>query len=231
MRVWNGKLGQQAMAEMEKNGNLKYLGTIYRGLRQTTRRSRVYTPADLYGVKLRLPPIPTLDGGLEGGWTRRRSPLPLPELYSGLKSGKADASEGDLPQISSFKLDEVQSHLIMTNHLVQTGGMLINKRVLRSPVEGRPGPRRQGGEGGHRLGEQQDEDRRERLPDRAPAQGHAGGDPGRRRRSGRRRSRSSTSCSRPSGRSRPGPRCWRNSRRRTNRREAGWNTGRWGGPG
>ena len=36
-------------------------------------------------------------------------PLPLPELYAGLKSGKADASEGDLPQIASFKLDEVQT--------------------------------------------------------------------------------------------------------------------------
>jgi TRAP-type C4-dicarboxylate transport system substrate-binding protein len=44
-----------------------------------------------------------------------------------LKSGKADASEGDLPQITSFKLDEVQTHLVMTNHMVQIGGMLINK--------------------------------------------------------------------------------------------------------
>jgi TRAP-type C4-dicarboxylate transport system substrate-binding protein len=47
-----------------------------------------------------------------------------------LKSGKADASEGDLPQITSFKLNEVQTHLIMTNHLVQTGGMLIHKPFL-----------------------------------------------------------------------------------------------------
>jgi TRAP-type C4-dicarboxylate transport system substrate-binding protein len=129
MRVWNGKLGQQAMAEMEKNGNLKYLGTIYRGLRQTTTKKPVYTPADLYGVKLRLPPIPTW----MAVWKAEDAtpvPLPLTELYSGLKGGKADASEGDLPQISSFKLDEVQSHLVMTNHLVQTGGMLINKRFF-----------------------------------------------------------------------------------------------------
>ena len=30
MRVWNGKLGQQAQAEMEKNGNLKYLDDLPR---------------------------------------------------------------------------------------------------------------------------------------------------------------------------------------------------------
>jgi TRAP-type C4-dicarboxylate transport system substrate-binding protein len=125
-RVWNGKLGQQARAEMEKNGNLKYLGTIYRGQRWTTAKKPIYTPADVYGLKLRLPPIPSwmavwkaLDAAPVA--------LSLPELYPGLKSGKAEASEGDLPQVSSFKLDEVQSHLVMTNHLVQVGGMLIHK--------------------------------------------------------------------------------------------------------
>jgi TRAP-type C4-dicarboxylate transport system substrate-binding protein len=44
-----------------------------------------------------------------------------------LKSGKADASEGDLTQIASFKLDEVQTHLIITNHMVQAGWVAINK--------------------------------------------------------------------------------------------------------
>ncbi|HSB78982.1 MAG TPA: TRAP transporter substrate-binding protein [Candidatus Methylomirabilis sp.] len=125
MRVWNGKLGQAARAQLEKN-DLTYLATIYRGLRQMTTKKPVYTPADVYGLKLRLPNIPTwmavwkaMDANPIG--------VPLPELYSSLKTGKAESSEGDLPQISGFKLDEVQTHLIITNHLVQTGGMLIYK--------------------------------------------------------------------------------------------------------
>ena len=44
-----------------------------------------------------------------------------------MSTGKAEASEGDLPQIASFKLDEVQTHLTITNHMVQTGNFLINK--------------------------------------------------------------------------------------------------------
>jgi TRAP-type C4-dicarboxylate transport system substrate-binding protein len=56
--------------------------------------------------------------------------LTLPELYSGLKTGKAEASEGDLPQIASFKLDEVQTHLIMTNHMVQVGWVALNKPFI-----------------------------------------------------------------------------------------------------
>ena len=126
MRVWDGKLGQQARAEMEKNGNLKFLGSIYRGLRQTTAKKPIYTPADAYNLKLRLPVLPTW----VAIWKAIGAdpvPLTLPELYAGLKSGKAEASEGDVSQITSFKLNEVQTHLIMTNHMVTIGGMLIHK--------------------------------------------------------------------------------------------------------
>ena len=45
MRVWDGKLGRQAQAQMEQNGNLKFLETVYRGLRQTTAKKPIYTPA------------------------------------------------------------------------------------------------------------------------------------------------------------------------------------------
>ena len=126
MRVWDGNLGQAAREVTEQKGNVKFLGIVYRGLRQTTAKKPIYTPADVYGLKLRLPVVATWIAA----WKAMDAvpvPLPLTELYSGLKSGKADASEGDLPQISSFKLDEVQTHLIITNHLVQTGGMLVNK--------------------------------------------------------------------------------------------------------
>ena len=126
MRIWQGNLGKKAREQVEKNGNVSYLGIVYRGLRQTTSKKPLYTPADAYGLKLRLPVVPTwIAVWKEIG--AEPVPLPLPELYPGLKSGKADASEGDLPQITSFKLDEVQTHLIMTNHMVQIGGMLINK--------------------------------------------------------------------------------------------------------
>src|SRR4030042_4048670 len=126
MRIWQGNLGKKAREQVEKNGNLIHLGIVYRGLRQTTSKKPLYTPADAYGLKLRLPVVPTW----VAVWKEIGAepvPVPLPDLYKSLKSGKADASEGDLPQITSFKLDEVQTHLIMTNHMVQIGGMLFNE--------------------------------------------------------------------------------------------------------
>lgn len=125
MRVWNGKLGKQALAQLEKN-DLKHLATIYRGLQQTTAKKPLYTPADAYNLKLRLPNIPTWMAVWKAIGTDPVG-VPLPELYNSLKTARAEASEGDLPQIASFKLYEVQSHLIITNHLVQTAGILIYK--------------------------------------------------------------------------------------------------------
>jgi TRAP-type C4-dicarboxylate transport system substrate-binding protein len=125
MRVWQGLLGRQARELVEKNGNQTYLGIVYRGLRQTTSKKPLYTPADFYQLKLRLPTVKTWIAVWKEVGTDP-VPVPLPELYASLKGGKAQASEGDLPQIASFKLDEVQSYLTLTNHLVQTGGLLVN---------------------------------------------------------------------------------------------------------
>jgi TRAP-type C4-dicarboxylate transport system substrate-binding protein len=124
-RVWNGRLGQAARDLGEQKGQVKFLGLVYRGLRQTTARKPIYTPADVYALKLRLPNVATW---ITAWKAMDATPVPvtLPDLYKALKDGTAEASEGDLPQIASFKLDEVQSHLILTSHLVQTGGMLVN---------------------------------------------------------------------------------------------------------
>lgn len=126
MRVWQGPLGKQARERVETNGKQKYLGIVYRGLRQTTSKKPLYTPADVYLLKLRLPTVKTWIAV----WKEIGAdpvPIPLPELYASLKEGRAHASEGDLPQIASFKLNEVQNYLTLTNHLVQTGGVLINQ--------------------------------------------------------------------------------------------------------
>jgi len=126
MRVWNGPLGKKAQEEVEKSGSQTYLGIVYRGLRQTTSKKPLYSPADVYALRLRLPTVKTW----MAVWKEIGAdpvPITLPELYKSLKDGKAEASEGDLPQIASFKLNEVQNYLTITNHLVQTGGILINK--------------------------------------------------------------------------------------------------------
>ena len=125
LRVWNGPLGKKAKDQVLANGNMMDMGTVSRGLRQTTSNKPITGPGDLIGLKLRLPVVETWIAvwkslGVEA------VPVPLTELYAALKSGKAEASEGDLPQLVSFKLAEVQSQLSITNHLVAIGWVMIN---------------------------------------------------------------------------------------------------------
>ena len=142
MRAWNGKLGQQARAELEKN-DLKYLATIYRGLRQMTTNKPVYTPADVYNIKLRLPPIPTWMAVWKAMGTDPVG-VPLPELYNSLKTGKAESSEGDLPQIAGFKLYRGPKPFDHHQPPCADRRNSDQQAFLRQAVQGGPGPHRQG---------------------------------------------------------------------------------------
>ncbi|HMJ53472.1 MAG TPA: TRAP transporter substrate-binding protein [Polyangiaceae bacterium] len=128
-RVFRSHLGQEASALMEQNGNLATLGTVYRGFRQFTSNKPISAPSDFVGLKLRLPPTPD--------WITVWQSLgvapvevPLTGIYEALRTGVAEASEGDLTQISSLRLFEVQTHLSLTSHLVAFGLVLANECFL-----------------------------------------------------------------------------------------------------
>lgn len=130
-RVWTSHLGSEAKALMAENGHLITLGTVYRGFRQFTSNVPINGPDDFVGLKLRLPPAPD--------WIAVWSSLgvtpvtvPLTGIYAALQDGTADASEGDLTQIQSLALYEVQSHLTLTNHLVGFGLAMINDCYMES---------------------------------------------------------------------------------------------------
>lgn len=135
-RVWTSHLGAEAKDLIRQNGNLTTLGTVYRGFRQFTSNEPINGPADFVGLKLRLPPTPD--------WVTVWSSLgvtpvtiPLTGIHDALRDGVADASEGDLTQIQSLLLYEVQSHLTLTNHLVGFGLALANQCFLQDlrPVD------------------------------------------------------------------------------------------------
>lgn len=123
--VWQSKIGNNMARQIETNGNFVIFDPVYRGYRQFTSNKAISTPADFTGMKLRLPPAPD--------WIAVWSSLnvvpvtvPLTGIYAALQNGTAEASEGDLTQIQSLKLNEVQSRLTLTNHLVGFGMPMTN---------------------------------------------------------------------------------------------------------
>ncbi|MBN2547267.1 MAG: TRAP transporter substrate-binding protein [Spirochaetes bacterium] len=130
-RVWDGELGNEARALIEANGHMKDTGTVYRGLRQMTSNNVINGPADIVGLKLRLPVVPVWIAVWES-LGAVAVPIPLGGLYDALATGAADASEGDATQILSYKLYEVQSNLTMTNHLLAVGYTMVNTDFYNS---------------------------------------------------------------------------------------------------
>ncbi|ELY96344.1 TRAP transporter substrate-binding protein [Natrialba taiwanensis] len=117
---------QPAHEEMRSDGNQFMMGEwIYRGLRHFTSNEPVREPSDVDGIELRLPEIDEwVDIWSEIG--ANPTPVSLDELYSGLQTGVVEASEGDVPQIHSFNLQEVQDYLSLTGHHVQVGALYMN---------------------------------------------------------------------------------------------------------
>jgi len=102
--------------EAEKKG-LKILAVWENGYRHVTNSKRaINTPADLQGIKLRVP---------EGKWRVKMfqayganpSPMKFSEVFTALQTGVMDGQENPFTQIYSAKFQEVQKYLSLTGHV------------------------------------------------------------------------------------------------------------------
>jgi TRAP-type transport system periplasmic protein len=111
----------------EKKG-LKILAVWENGYRHITNNKRpIKTPADLQGIKLRVP---------EGKWRVKMfqeyganpSPMKFSELFTALQTGVMDGEENPLTQIYSAKLQEVQKYLSLSGHVYTPAYLVAGSR-------------------------------------------------------------------------------------------------------
>lgn len=114
----DGALGAYIVQEMAAKGIHGFgVGAFDNGMRQMTLVSKpVVTPADLKGVRMRVPAGAMFDDMFR---TLGCEPVTINsvDIYAGLKSGKADAQENPLALVDGFKLYEVVKYVSMTNHM------------------------------------------------------------------------------------------------------------------
>ena len=123
-KVFNGPIGAEMYKAVAEKMDVQVLGIGYLGSRQVNLREvrNVKTPADLKGVKLRMP------GSKEWlflGEALGATPTPLAfgEVYLGLKTGTVDGQDNPLPSVRAAKFYEVTKQIVMTSHL--TDGIFI----------------------------------------------------------------------------------------------------------
>ena len=118
-QVFDGPVGQEMFKLASEKMDVTVLSTIYLGTRQVNLREprNVRTPADLKGVKLRMPGSKEwLFLGEALGATA--TPLAFGEVYLALKTGTIDGQDNPLPTVRAAKFYEVTKQLVLTNHLV-----------------------------------------------------------------------------------------------------------------
>ena len=118
-KVFNGPIGNELFKTVSEKMDVTILSTVYLGTRQVSLREarNVKTPADLKGIKLRMPGTREwLFLGEALGATA--TPLAFGEVYLGLKTGTIDGQDNPLPTVRAAKFYEVTRQLVLTNHLV-----------------------------------------------------------------------------------------------------------------
>jgi len=118
-KVFNGPIGAELAQAVASKMDVQILTVAYLGTRQLALREprSVRTPADLKGVKLRMPATKEwLFLGEALGATA--TPLAFGEVYLALKTGTIDGEDNPLPTVRSAKFHEVTKQIVLTSHLV-----------------------------------------------------------------------------------------------------------------
>jgi tripartite ATP-independent transporter DctP family solute receptor len=105
------------IAPAAEQKGLKVIGVWENGYRHITNSKKpINTPADLQGIKLRVP---------EGKWRVKMfqtyganpSPMKFSEVFTALQTGVMDGQENPYTQIYSAKFQEVQKYISLTGHV------------------------------------------------------------------------------------------------------------------
>jgi TRAP-type C4-dicarboxylate transport system substrate-binding protein len=118
LAFFNSELGAQMKKQAEDQLKIKILGPTFYGTRQVglKPKKKISTPADLAGVKLRMPPG---DAWQLLGRSLGANPTPMAyaETYTGLQTGAIDGQDNPLPNVQNMKFYEVMSQIVLTSHL------------------------------------------------------------------------------------------------------------------
>jgi TRAP-type transport system periplasmic protein len=129
-RFWASDLGAQFKKQAEDEAKVKILGPTFFGTRQVglKPKKKINTPADLAGIKLRMPPG---DAWQLLGRSLGANPTPMAyaETYTGLQTGAIDGQDNPLPNVQNMKFYEVMSQIVLTSHLVGYDLLTINLKT------------------------------------------------------------------------------------------------------
>ncbi len=131
--IFDSDVGDELEKMAREEMGVVVLAPAYYGTRHVNLRGdkKINVPADLAGVKLRMP------GGeswqfLGESIGANPTAMDYAEVYTGLQTGAIDAQDNPLPNDKLMKFYEVTNQIVLTGHNVGFGLLLINAKLFDS---------------------------------------------------------------------------------------------------
>lgn len=126
-QVFDGPVGEELLKACEHQG-LVGLAFYDAGARSLYAKKPVRSLADARGLKVRVPQTDVWVAAM-AAIGANATPMPIGEVYTGLKTGLIDAAENNLPSFEGFRHMEAAKFYSRTEHAMTPDVLFISKRV------------------------------------------------------------------------------------------------------
>ncbi len=125
-RVTQGPIGKAMLAKLDRQGVIG-LAIWDNGFKQMSANRPLHTPRDFDGLSLRIQPSRILEAQMKALGAKSRV-LQFSEVYSALKTGLVDGTEGPVSNFYTQNLHLAQRYLTLSNHGYLGYAVVANKK-------------------------------------------------------------------------------------------------------
>jgi TRAP-type C4-dicarboxylate transport system substrate-binding protein len=129
-KVFKSDVGTEFSKMAKDQLGIQIVAPVYFGSRNVNLRpdKQIKTPADLQGIKLRMPPGEFWQF-LGESLGANPTPVAYAELYTALQTGTVDGQDNPLVASKLMKFDEVTSQFVLTRHVIGYDVMAIRSKL------------------------------------------------------------------------------------------------------
>jgi TRAP-type transport system periplasmic protein len=132
-KTFQSPVGQEFIKMARDKLGIEVIHPVYFGARQVNLKpdKKINTPADMAGIKLRMPPGEFWQF-LGESIGANPTPVAFAELYTALQTGVVDGQDNPLVTAKTMKFDEVTTQFVLTSHVIGYDMLTVSKTIWAS---------------------------------------------------------------------------------------------------
>jgi TRAP-type C4-dicarboxylate transport system substrate-binding protein len=129
-KTFQSEVGQDFIKLARDQLGIEVIRPVYFGARQVNLKpgKKINTPADMAGIKLRMPPGEFWQF-LGESIGANPTPVAFAELYTALQTGTVDGQDNPLVSAKTMKFDEVTTQFVLTSHVIGYDMLTVSKKT------------------------------------------------------------------------------------------------------